>query len=165
MAAKATYSSEGFGLSASGPASHSSKALSKAATTSFKLCCTWAGACLTRFPCSSRRQLPKTQRKAADTMSNSMPVGCNPAGAPPIWRAPPTCSMPRPPQLASWIRDRLARDRLREYAWPGRSAKALPACRDEGSNPLPTADLEEIRMKHSSHSAGGSSSTLPVIPR
>jgi hypothetical protein len=33
----------------------------------------------------------------------------------------------------------LKKRKVAGYGWPGRSAKAAPACRDEGSNPLPSA--------------------------
>ena len=33
------------------------------------------------------------------------------------------------------------------YGWPGRSAKAVLARRDEGSNPLPSADDDDCEIR------------------
>ena len=61
------YSSEKVVPSASGPASHSSMALSNIATASFKLCCTSTTVAVfdQDSPDPSRRQFPKTLHKAA----------------------------------------------------------------------------------------------------
>ena len=42
--------------------------------------------------------------------------------------------------------EQLNKRKVAGYGWPGRSAKAVLARRDEGSNPLPSADDDDGRF-------------------